>query len=199
MFNRIGDFLNKIKLFWYLLRFDNPLGGIPAFSTPPTISESGNLTSRQSVPSSCGSTVTPTCLQDLYGIPTTKATQSTNVLAVSGFIQQFANSADLQTFLSNLRPDLEGTTFTLQTLDGGQNLQEPNQAGIEANLDIQYTVGVASGVPTTFISVGNNFQDGELEGFLDIINFLNSMSNPPHVLTTSYGQNENTISSTLAK
>lgn len=91
-----------------------------------------------------------------------------------------------------------------------------NSAGIEANLDIQYTIGVATGVPTFFISVGNNFQDGALEGqsprpslpspqcsppllgFLDIINFLLGESSPPQVLTTSYGQNENTISRNLA-
>jgi tripeptidyl-peptidase I len=53
-------------------------------------------------------------------------------------------------------------------------------------------------VPTVFISVGDNFQDGALEGFLDIINFLLGMSAPPQVLTTSYGQNENTISRSLA-
>ena len=57
---------------------------------------------------------------------------------------------------------------------------------------------MATNVPTTFISVGSQNRDG-LSGFLDIINFLNGESNPPHVLTTSYGQNENTISSTLAK
>lgn len=91
------------------------------------------------------------------------------------------------------------TTFTLQTLDGGSNPQGANEAGIEANLDIQYTIGVASGVPTTFISVGENTRDGALGGFLDIINFLLGESSPPHVLTTSYGQNENTISSSLAK
>jgi len=101
--------------------------------------------------------------------------------------------------LKALRPDISSTTtFTLQTLDGGQNTQSARSAGIEANLDIQYTVGVATGVPTTFISVGDNFQDGDLEGFLDIINFLLKESAPPQVLTTSYGQNENTISRTLA-
>ena len=67
------------------------------------------------------------------------------------------------------------------------------------NLDIQYTVGLASGVPTTFISVGNDFQDGDLEGFLDIINFLLNESNPPQVLTTSYGEDESDISRSLAK
>ena len=71
---------------------------------------------------------------------------------------------------------------------------------IEAqNLDTQYTVGIASGVPTTFISVGDDFQDGDLEGFLDIINFLLSERNPPQVLTTSYGDNEADISRSLAK
>ena len=58
------------------------------------------------------------------------------------------------------------------------------------NLDIQYTVGLASNVPTTFISVGEDSNDGDLGGFLDIINFLLGESAPPQVLTTSYGENE---------
>ena len=78
-------------------------------------------------------------------------------------------------------------------------LHEELTMAIYQNLDIQYTVGIASGVPTTFISVGDNFQDGDLEGFLDIINFLLGESNPPQVLTTSYGENESDISRSLAK
>lgn len=180
--------------------FQNPFANLPVVSSPiQAAATSQNLTSR-AVPSSCATTITPACLQALYGIPTTLATQSSNGLGVSGFIEQFANKADLTSFLKSLRPDLSSsTTFTLATLDGGENPQTSSEAGVEANLDIQYTIGVASGVPTTFISVGENFQDGALEGFLDIINFLLAESNPPHVLTTSYGQNENTISRTLAK
>ena len=104
-----------------------------------------------------------------------------------------------QSFLGQFRPDISAsTTFSLQTLDGGSNPQNGN-AGLEANLDIQYTVGLATGVPTTFISVGDQFQDGDLEGFLDTINFLLAEDAPPNVLTTSYGQNENTISQKLAQ
>lgn len=148
----------------------------------------------------CNIAVIPSCLQALYGIPATLATQSSNKLAVSGFSDEFANQADLNSFLQSFRPDLPSTAnFSVQTIDGGSNPQTPNQAGTEANLDIQYTVGIASGVPTTFISVGNNFQDGNLGGFLDIINFLLEEDTPPQVLTTSYGQNENTISAALAK
>jgi tripeptidyl-peptidase I len=102
--------------------------------------------------------------------------------------------------LHNLRPDIpSSTTFTLQTLDGGSDPQIPKNAGIEANLDTQYTVGVATGVPTRFISVGLDNQDGKLYGFLDIINFLLNEKNPPHVLTTSYGGFEYLISRRLAK
>lgn len=113
-------------------------------------------------------------------------------------MDEFSSKSDLTTFLQDFRPDIPtNTTFSLETVDGGQNTQ--SQPGIEADLDIQYTIGLATNVPTIFISVGDNFQDGALDGFLDIINFLLSQSNPPHVLTTSYGQNENSISQSLAK
>ncbi len=63
-------------------------GPKPMVSIPLT---STNLTGRANpAPSSCNSIVTPACLQALYGIPATRATQSTNHLGVSGFIDQFA-------------------------------------------------------------------------------------------------------------
>lgn len=72
------------------------------------------------------------------------------------------------------------TTFALATFDGGVNTQGAADAGIEANLgecgnhfprivvlkgfpDIQYTVGLATSVPVTFVSGGENFADGALE------------------------------------
>ncbi|KJA14174.1 hypothetical protein HYPSUDRAFT_80924 [Hypholoma sublateritium FD-334 SS-4] len=170
-----------------------------AYSIPATLQESSSNLESRAVPASCNTVVTPACLQALYGIPTTPATQSTNKLGVSGFLDQFANQADLARFLKSFRPDLASTTtFALQTLDGGANTQTPADAGDEANLDTQYTVGIATGVPVTFISVGNKVKDGNLGGFLDIINFLLGEAAPPQVLTTSYGQNEDTISSALA-
>jgi tripeptidyl-peptidase-1 len=90
------------------------------------------------------------------------------------------------------------TTFKLETIDGGSNPQGASEAGIEANLDVQYTVGVATGVPVYFLSVGDNYQDGGLEGFLDTVNFVSQENPVTYVLTTSYGQNENTMSRALA-
>ncbi|KAJ7164726.1 family S53 protease-like protein [Mycena crocata] len=143
------------------------------------------------VPASCATTVTPACLQAMYGIPTTLATQKSNSIAVAGFIEQFAQTRDLTSFLQRFRTDLPSTTtFALRTFDGGVNTQSAARAGIEANLDIEYTVGVASGVPVTFVSGGESFSDGALEGFLDIINNLSQLATVPQVLTTSYGEDE---------
>ncbi|KAF5352182.1 hypothetical protein D9758_009222 [Tetrapyrgos nigripes] len=191
------DLVQHIDLVHPTTTFVKPLVQRPVMSVP--VPGTANVTERAlGAPSSCNSVVTPACLQSLYGIPTTRATQSSNKLGVSGFIDQFAQTADLRTFLANLRPDLSSTTtFTVQSVDGGVNTQSARQAGIEANLDIQYTVGVATGVPTIFITVGDNNADG-VNGFIDIINALNAESAPPQVLTTSYGFDEPDLGSALA-
>ncbi|KAH9173053.1 family S53 protease [Lactarius sanguifluus] len=148
-------------------------------------------------PTLCDAVMTPECIQKLYKIPRTSASQLSNKLAVSGFLQEFANRADLRV-LSTALTYPQTTPLRFKQSTGGTNPQTSDQAGIEADLDVQYTIGLASGVPTVFISVGDQYQDGDLEGFLDIINFLSGKSAPPQVLTTSYGQGENTISRALA-
>ena len=65
-------------------------------------------------------------------------------------------------------------------------------------MDIQYTVGVATGVPTVFISVGDTNHDG-VAGFLDVVNHLVDKFDPPHVFTSSYGFNEDVFTFSLAK
>lgn len=70
---------------------------------------------------------------------------------------------------------------------------------MKQNLAMEYTLGIASGVPVIFISVGDENQDGGLGGFLDLVNFLLAQPSLPQVLTTGFGQNENEISGPLAK
>ncbi|KAJ7500360.1 subtilisin-like protein, partial [Mycena galericulata] len=160
--------------------------------TGPTFAKSNSVVPRGPTPvasaASCSSTITPTCLQSMYKIPTTPATNKTNVIGVAGFDDQFANKADLTQFLKAERPDIASTTsFTLTSVDSGTNSQTLSQAGVEADLDIQYTVGLATGVPVTFVSVGETNKDGADDGFLDIITALIAETAPPQVLTTSYG------------
>ncbi|KAL0060652.1 hypothetical protein AAF712_012529 [Marasmius tenuissimus] len=169
----------------------------PQFLAP--VATNANVTGRANpAPTSCNNDVTPACLQALYGIPTTPATQSSNRLGVTGFIDQWAQNADLETFLSLLRPDISSnTSFAVQSVDGGVNNQGPSNAGIEANLDIQYTVGIATGVPVTFITVGEDNED-DVSGFLDVINVLIAEDAPPAVLSTSYGFDEPDLGPGLA-
>ncbi|KAJ7290164.1 family S53 protease [Mycena rebaudengoi] len=123
----------------------------------------------------CSSTITPTCLQSMYKIPTRAATNKNNSIG-----------ADLTQFLKAQRPDMSSTTsFGLLSVDGGTNSQTRSDAGIEA-------MGVATGVPVTFVSVGTRTQDGADEGFLDILTALIAQPAPPQVLTTSYGFSKET-------
>ena len=96
--------------------------------------------------------------------------------------------------MNQLRPDVT-QSFNLQQIDGGQNTQDASQAGVEANLDIQYTIGIATNVPTDFVAVGDQNNDG-FAGFLDLVNFLGGEDTVPNTLTTSYGFNEQDIDPT---
>jgi len=134
--------------------------------------------------------VNPSCLQNLYGLPATKATQSNNVLAVPRFLNEYANKEYLKAFAAYLRPDMNSPlTFTEQFVSGGQSLQDLSRAGCEANLDIQYTVGLATGVPTVFISSGKS----NLEAFDILVRSLLRQPIPPTVLSLSYGFNEDAV------
>jgi tripeptidyl-peptidase-1 len=73
---------------------------------------------------------------------------------------------------------------------------------VEANLDIQYTVGLATGVNTTFLSVGGNYTtdlSSFVPAFLDTVSYLQTVPHPPGVVTTSYGDNEESFARADAK
>ncbi|KAJ7639552.1 peptidase S8/S53 domain-containing protein [Roridomyces roridus] len=104
--------------------FDPPATGRPGFSAP-------RPRPRVTSPASCAITITPSCLQSLYNIPTTMA--SFGRIAVTGFINQWAQKADLTTFLQLFRPDMSSSTsFTLQTLDTVSNPQSVADASVKA-------------------------------------------------------------------
>ncbi|KZV66821.1 family S53 protease [Peniophora sp. CONT] len=160
------------------------------------------LGERATAPASCDAEITPTCLQALYNMPDTAITDSKATLAVSAFVNtkeaENANIADMKTFLTQFRPDLDSSlTFNTILLDGATNSQDGNQTGGEANLDIQYTLGMANGIPTTFVDVGPDSKDND-DGGLDIIAALLAESNPPQVISTSYNSPENEHSRGLA-
>ena len=86
--------------------FPNPNAHLPVFQAPVKNTDAVQNLSARAMPSSCSSTITPACLQALYNIPSDAATQSSNKLAVTGFIEQYANQGDLAVRLHQSRPAL---------------------------------------------------------------------------------------------
>ncbi|KAJ6467910.1 family S53 protease-like protein [Mycena sanguinolenta] len=166
------------------------------------------LTGRDGPAASCNTSdpagvITPTCLQELYGIPSTPATETSNALLVTGYEFEWAQQADLSQFLSLVRPDISPpTNFTLLTIDNGTNPQGFFDAGAEADLDIQYTAGIATSVPLEFLSVGGQINSTDGPDFptalFDTTTFLDGIPNPPSVMTTSYGDSESNFGASVA-
>ncbi|PCH35757.1 subtilisin-like protein [Wolfiporia cocos MD-104 SS10] len=115
--------------------------------------------------------MTPACLQNLYNIPSASAISDGIRIAVPGYIDRWANQADLQ------------------TIDGGTNNQNASEAAPEPDLDTQYTVGLATGIPVTFVSVGGTTPEF-YQSLFDTAHFLLNETSPPQVMTTSYADYE---------
>ncbi|KAJ7845315.1 subtilisin-like protein [Mycena leptocephala] len=175
------------------------------------------LDRRQLAP--CEDIVSPPCLQEFYGLRNKTISGSlTNTLGVQGYnspglgasyfflsqvfqtercnlTQEYANINDLAAFLNEFRPDIAGNTFTLTPLNGAQNLQD-NSGGLEGQIDIQSTVGVAGDVPTTYLLDTPNTDAAT--SYMDTINWLLTQEDPPTVFTTSYGNFESDLSQSVA-
>ncbi|KAF7309456.1 Subtilisin-like protein [Mycena indigotica] len=160
------------------------------------------------VPASCGSTVTPACLRAMYNttnyVP--KAT-ATNKLGIAGYLEEFANDADLQTFFSRFRTDAAGAKLTHIQLNGGLNDQ--TDPGVEANLDVRKSLlsygwtglGVTlsclnhrtdTGGSPPFIADSATTSNTN-EPYLDWLNFVLNQTTVPQTFTTSYGDDEQTV------
>ncbi|KAF7344169.1 Family S53 protease [Mycena venus] len=178
---------------------------IIAFTPPPqrpsqntVYKRKATLNRRQLAP--CEDIVRPVCIQQFYGIPNTTISGSlTNSIGVQGYnsasLGEYANEDDLATFLNEFRPDIAGNTFSVTLLNGAQNLQD-NSGGLEGQIDIQYTVGVAGNVPTTYVLDGTN--SDAATSYMDTINWLLSQEDPPTVFTTSYANEETDLTQSAA-
>ncbi|KAJ7093711.1 peptidase S8/S53 domain-containing protein [Mycena epipterygia] len=145
---------NHIRLVHPMISFVGPVATSTLISSTRLSAEGTNSTATSYA---CSDVITPECLDGLYNISGTAARNTASTLAVTAFDNECATDTDLQTFMNQLRPDIPYSGFSLATLDGGGDGCYP---GLEASLDIQYAVGVAPEIPTTFMSVGPGNSDG---------------------------------------
>lgn len=102
------------------------------------------------VPAACTNPkeVTSACLRQLYGTyDYTPRVPQRNSLALTGYLNEYAQYDDLAQFLQLERPDQANYTFKTVSVAGGVNPQGLNSSqvsagtGIEANLDTQTAAG----------------------------------------------------------
>nr|VWP02127.1 Eukaryotic translation initiation factor 3 subunit G (eIF3g) (Eukaryotic translation initiation factor 3 RNA-binding subunit) (eIF-3 RNA-binding subunit) (Translation initiation factor eIF3 p33 subunit homolog) (eIF3 p33 homolog) [Ganoderma boninense] len=173
---------------------------LPTIESDPLVASLADPTSLATVPSSCNTTITPACLRALYNtagyVP---AATDKNILGVAGYLDEFANRADLQTFFQRFRTDAVNSSFTTVRVNGGDDDQ--SDPGVEANLDIQYTEGISFPTPNIYYSTGGSppFDPDQgtdvntNEPYLDWVNFILNQTTIPQTFTTSYGEDEQTV------
>lgn len=124
----------------------------------------------------------------LYAVNDYVATSGTNSsIAVTGYLEQYIAASDLAAFFTAYDP----THARTATIIGPNDQTNP---GTEASLDIQYSMGVAPGIPGTFwYTAGRQPNSTENEPFLDFLMTLASTDPAPWVVSTSYGDDEPTV------
>ncbi|KAI0738970.1 peptidase S8/S53 domain-containing protein [Daedaleopsis nitida] len=149
------------------------------------VGEQEMLKREKDVPASCSQIITPSCLQSLYNIPTAPARALSNNLYISGFGGQMTNPTDLKNFMDQYRPDVsnDGVKVDVVTVNNGPT---DGVGTSEASLDVQYSVGLATNVPTTFLSVGGTSNSILISDLLDEATYLLGQDVPPLVLSSSY-------------
>ncbi|KAL9122371.1 MAG: hypothetical protein Q9187_001071 [Circinaria calcarea] len=152
---------------------------------------------------SCNATITPQCLLELYNIHYKADPNNGNKVGFASFLEEYARYSDLATFEAQFAPYAIGQNFSVVEFNGGLNDQASAEDSGEANLDLDYIVGLSSPVPVTEFSTGGRGPlvpdldqptqaDNENEPYLDYLTAILKLPNSelPQTISHSYGENE---------
>lgn len=159
------------------------------------------------IPAGCNSSITPTCIGDLYGTANYTPKSTPAKMSVAGFLEEWPQRADLTEFLAKYDASNAKAAFPCVLVNGGTCDQTTNTSNIvEANLDIQYAIGINNEVPTTYYSTGGRPPilgggENDNEPYLDFLNYILKLSSSdlPTTISISYGDAENTVPPSYAK
>ncbi|KAH6914776.1 tripeptidyl peptidase A [Coprinopsis sp. MPI-PUGE-AT-0042] len=175
---------------------------------PPPLAEASFRGSSAAIDPSCNATVTVSCLAQLYKtVGYVPKVPEKNSIGITGYLEQFANEQDLQTFYAEQVPAAVGSSFKFISISGGLNNQTLSEAGAEANLDVQFAFGLSYPTPGTFWSTGGRppFKPdlstpiNTNEPYLDWVDFVLKQKSIPNVISTSYGEPEQTVPEAYAR
>lgn len=163
------------------------------------------------------SNVTPLCLRTLYGtIDYTPQVPGKNKVGLTDYLGEANNRSDTYLFLKQFRPEAAQAAyqFKVEVIAGGDDQQTPNNAtqlddgkDLEGNLDaetilaidyptplIAYTTGGSPPfIPDMFTPTDTN------EPYLVWLQYVSAQKSLPQVISTSYGDDEQTVPLAYAK
>ncbi|KAF5333534.1 hypothetical protein D9611_002701 [Ephemerocybe angulata] len=176
---------------------DAPLRAAITYKAPSRASDARLA----SIDPACSASITVNCLKQLYNavgyVP--KAPEK-NSIGVTGYLEEFANENDLKAFYAEQVPEAVNSTFKVISVNGGENSQDPFSAGFEANLDVQFAFGLTYPTPGTFWSTGGRppFKP-DLIVTENTNDFVLKQKDVPYVISTSYGEPEQSVPEAYAR
>ncbi|KAH9053379.1 peptidase S8/S53 domain-containing protein [Lactarius vividus] len=120
-----------------------------------------------------------------------------NTLGVFGFQKDYPSKTDLTMFMTNFRSDVQSpslATFAVELVNGGA--YDPDNPGMEANIDVQYALAMAYPTPIIFYISGGTTRwsdSGEpLHGdvYLESLEYMLRKPVIPQTVSISYGTYE---------
>ncbi|KZO90771.1 tripeptidyl peptidase A [Calocera viscosa TUFC12733] len=157
-------------------------------------------------PTNCSEAVTPDCIKQLYGIGSYRANASApNRLGISGYLDSYANMNDTTYFYKQFVPKAYEADFSfgVEFINGGLNSQSGAESSLEGNLDVEYGGSMSFPIPNTYYSTGGSPPFDPSEGtpqntnepYAEFLSYILNKTNDelPTVLSTSYGDEEQTV------
>lgn len=185
----------------------------PSIAEAPAVAAAGG-----SVEEVCDyNLVTPTCVRTLYKtLNYTVQSADKNTMAFTNYLGEVNVRSDAQLMLERYRPEAAGEAYTFKktSINGGDISDSLNatlleaQTGLEGNLDTQAMISIGYPTPLQTYSTGGSPPiDFDLfttsntnEPYLTWLDWILAQPDPlPSVISTSYGDDEQTIPYDYAK
>lgn len=140
---------------------------------------------RRSLEARGSGTVDPNVIKRVFNISAAAGKSASNSQSVAQFLEQYYTPSDLTLFQQTYNLPVQAPVKVV-----GHN--DASNPGVEAELDIEYIMGVATNVPTWFVYTAGRHESQE--PFLEWIQFINDLNSPaPLVNSVSYGDVESSI------